>query len=128
MAKKGTEKERRLVRYLINKGYMAVRVAGSGAGTPDPRPDILAGTPKVKYAIELKSSAKNMISISKKQVEELKEFCRGYGSRALVCVWFSFDKPCFLDIRSLSRTKGGNYKVSRECVHHLKKERKIVYL
>lgn len=128
MTKKGMDKERRLVRYLENKGYGAVRVAGSGAGTPNPRPDIVAGKPNIKYAIELKSSDKNTIYIGRKQVEDLKKFAHSFGSRAIICAWFTRERPCFLEIGSLSKTKGDNYKVSRKSIHLLQMEQKTVCL
>lgn len=128
MRKKGIQKEWQLAQFLKKKKYTVSRTKGSGGGTPKPLPDMVATLNNRRYAIELKTSTKDSIHITSRQITDLKEYSRSNGAKPLLCAWFSREKPCFLDIRSLSRTKGGNYKVSRESVYHLKKERKIVYL
>lgn len=114
MAKKGMQQERNLVRYLNNKGYTAVRVAGSGAGTKRPTPDILASDGNKCYAIELKSSSKDLIYIDKNQVNGLKEFSYSFGAIPLLCVNFTYMDYYFISINRLTLSKGLNYKISRQ--------------
>jgi len=116
MSKKGMQQERNLVNYLNGKGYTSLRVAGSGAGTSRPLPDVLAGNTKDYYAIELKTSSKNFIYIKREQVDGLKEFSRNFGAVPLVCVKFSYMNYFFIPIDKLGVTDGLNYKISREQV------------
>ena len=113
MTKKGMQQERNLVRYLNNKGYPAVRVAGSGAGTKRPTPDILICDGRNHYAVELKSSSQNMIYISKDQVDNLKEFSDLFKAVPLICANFTYMNYCFFPIDRLTVTDGLNYKISR---------------
>lgn len=112
--KRGIDKEREVVRWLINQGFMAVRCAGSGGGTKLPRPDIIAGDGLFHYAIELKSSKADVVYISADQVAELKQFCAGFGAIPLVCANFTYMSPVFVKPERLSITKGLNYKISRQ--------------
>lgn len=116
--KKGIEYERKLVRYLNKLGFMAVRTAGSGGGTPEPRPDVLAGNNKQIYSIEVKSSSKDMVYLKNKEVYELKEFANGFGAIPLICVKFPYMDFFFINPKRLihCKTKGGNFKITREFV------------
>lgn len=112
-AKKGINQERELVKWLYEKGYTAVRIAGSGGGTKRPSTDILAGDGAYHYAIELKSSNKDVIYIKHEQIRQLKEFASGFGAIPLVCANFSYLNYVFAQPDKLSTTDCLNYKITR---------------
>ena len=106
--KKGFDKERDLVDYLLCNGYEAVRVAGSGAGAKRGLPDIIAGNPNVKYAIELKSSSKDNIHFKREQINGLISFSKSFGAIPVVAAKFTYLHYIFLSIKDLKFTKKGN--------------------
>lgn len=111
--KKGIKQERELVNWLFNRGYMAVRVAGSGGGTKRPAPDIICGDGVYQYVIELKSSNKDTIYLKDEQKRELEEFAQGFGATPLFCANFSYLNYVFVRPDKLSVTDGMNYKITR---------------
>ena len=111
--KRGSQKERSIVRTLGNEGYVAFRVCGSGGGTSNARPDIVAFNHGYYYGIEVKSSEKDIIYIDKKQIRELVLFCESFNATPIVAVAFSGYPVNYLRIKELRCTDGGNYKVTR---------------
>ena len=125
MSKKGIQQERELVNLLNENGFQAVRIAGSGAGSrKNPKPDVLCVDKSVVYAIELKSSSKDVIYIDNKQIRSLIRFCDGFGINPLVCVKFSYVPFVFLRLRDLECTDNGNRRISRETAKSLAKYEK----
>ena len=105
MSKKGIQQERDLVNLLNENGFRAVRIAGSGAGSRgNPKPDVFCINSTIAYAIELKSSNRDVIYIDNKQIRSLISFCDGYGIYPLVCVKFSRVPFVFLRLRHKSTT------------------------
>jgi len=94
--KRGSNAERELFDLLWSKGFTVARVAGSGS-TPMPSCDLLAAKANKKYAIECKVTRDEKKYVSKKQIDELKVFARGFGLRPIIAVkffrsgWFFFD-------------------------------------
>ena len=116
----GTKKERDLVNYLNFNGFTAVRVTGSGGGTKNDRPDILAGNKGDIYVIELKSSSKDIVYLRKEQIKELYRFADGFGAVPVVAVKFTYLPYCFMSSKDLTVTKGGNYTFNREKARNFK--------
>lgn len=114
MKKKGMDIERYITKKLLESGFQAVRVAGSGAGTKAPRPDIIAGNRFKKYAIEVKSSIGDRIYIQNKQIRDLKEFANGFGAVPIVAIKFRYLKHIFLSLSDLDVTSNGNYSITRK--------------
>lgn len=121
--KKGLNKERDLINYLDFKGFKAVRVAGSGAGTKKPRPDILAGNKRNIYAIELKSSSKDVIYIKSYQVKNLIEFAKGFGAIPTIAIKFNYEPYYFLSVTDFKVTPNGNYKINKSDIYKFDKKR-----
>ena len=121
--KKGLNKERDLINYLDFKGFKAVRVAGSGAGTNKPRPDILAGNNRNIYAIELKSSSRDVIYIKKNQVKNLIRFAKGFGAIPTIAIKFNYEPYYFLSVNDFNITPNGNYKIKRSDIYKFDKKR-----
>lgn len=120
MSKKGIQQERELVSLLNENGFQAVRIAGSGAGSRNnPKPDVVCINKSIAYAIELKSSNRDVIYIDNKQIRSLIRFCDGYGIYPLVCVKFSYVPFVFLRLRELECTDKGNRRISRETAKSL---------
>ncbi len=99
---KGTTAERELIHLFWKNDIPAIRVAGSGS-MRYPSPDILAGTPLKKYAIECKTIKENKLYVPKKEIEELREFSIKYGAQPFLAV--KFDKWYFLILEDLRETE-----------------------
>ena len=117
MSKKGSYEERYLVKYLEKHGYAATRIPASGGATKSDRPDVLAGNGEDIYAVEVKSSKKDVIYIRHEQLLELKRFSKKFGATPLVCVKFTREPYTILSTDQLNRTAYGNYKISREDIN-----------
>jgi len=107
--KKGTKAERELFHMLweIN-GWSCLRSAGSGS-TPRPSPDLLASNGKKVLAIECKAVKKNRVYLTKKEVDELKQFCDLFKAEPWIGVRFDNMKWFFLEIGNLNKTKKDYY-------------------
>lgn len=113
MTNKGIESERKCLRELYNKGFVGVRTAGSGAGTKEPKPDILVGRNGKQFAIELKTSNKEDIYIKRAQICGLVEFSKQFGAIPIVCVKFKRLPYVFLRINDIKRSGEKTYHVCR---------------
>ena len=116
--KRGIKQERDLVNWLYDKGFQALRCAGSGAGTKRPLPDIMAGNQYFSYGIELKSSNQDYIRIADSQIEGLKYFCAGFGAVPIVCANFTRLPYAFFNINEIPLTRNGHYKITRDFVEN----------
>lgn len=123
MVNKGIDSERKCVTGLYNMGFVAVRTAGSGAGSKEPKPDILAGKNGKQYAIELKTSSKEDIYIKRAQICGLVEFAKQFGAIPIVCVKFRRLPYVFMRINDVKRSGANTYHVCRnEALRRAKKE------
>lgn len=111
--KRGCNYERQLVDLLHNRGFAAVRVAGSGA-KPLPTPDIVACQKGRILAIECKTSRKNQVYISNDQVNNLCEYSKMAGAKPLIAVKFTQREWYFLIPSKVPRTSSNLLVVSRE--------------
>lgn len=106
---KGSNAERELV-HLFWKydSWCACRVAGSGS-MAYPSPDILASNNIRKLAIECKATRDNKVYLSKREVDELKEFSDKFGAEPWIGVRFDNDRWYFFNIEDMKISRGNNY-------------------
>ncbi|NCN98765.1 Holliday junction resolvase [Candidatus Pacearchaeota archaeon CG10_big_fil_rev_8_21_14_0_10_35_219] len=111
---KGSRVERELLKLFSDRGWMAARVAGSGVNE-NTFCDLIAGKKGVEenkgYTIEIKSSKKNRIYITKKQIEDFIVFSDIMGLKAVIAVRFNYEGWLFLEPRDLEDS-GSNWVVS----------------
>lgn len=110
---RGCNYERQLVDLLHNVGYVAVRVAGSGA-KPLPCPDVVACRKGTILAIECKTTRKNQVYISDDQMQDLALYSKAAGARPYVAVRFTQQPWIFFPPSRIPRTNGNVSVVSRE--------------
>lgn len=99
---KGTTAERELIHLFWKNDIPAIRVAGSGS-MRHPSPDIVAGTPLRKIAIECKYIANNKLYVPKNEIEDLRKYCQMFGAEPFLAV--KFDKWYFLILEDLRETQ-----------------------
>jgi Holliday junction resolvase len=112
---RGCNYERQLVDLLHQRGFAAVRVAGSGA-KPLPTPDIVACRRGKILAIECKTSRKNQVYLRDEQVDDLKVYSRTAGAKPLLAIKFLQQQWHFLKPFRLPRTNGSTLVVSRDFI------------
>ena len=100
---KGISAERELVHMFWGKEWPCIRVAGSGS-IKYPAPDVIAGNSIRMIAIECKVTKENKQYLSKKEINELKEFSQKFGAEAWIAVKFNKDKWYFLNIEDIKPT------------------------
>jgi Holliday junction resolvase len=103
-----------------------MRAPASGGATDRELPDVLAGDGDAFFAIEAKSSGKDVIYIDGREIDELNYFAESFGAEAKIGVRFNVnhgdpaygndDNPgwYFFSPEDLYVTKGGNYRVKKE--------------
>ncbi len=97
---KGARFERELANYLVEKGFMVVRSAGSGVYRT--APDLLAFKKHEHYAFECKAWSSDRLSLKKDQYDLLKEWEENTGISVYIA-WkipkagWRFIKPCELN-------------------------------
>lgn len=113
---KGYSRERELVNLLVDTGFAATRVPGSGGGTKRPLPDIVAGDGHDIYAIEAKARAGDSAYLDEKEVYDLVYFSRNFGAEPRIGVRFDHEDWYFFDPRGdvVHITDGRNYCVRKD--------------
>ncbi len=110
---KGSRVERELVELFTKNGWRAVRVAGSGVKDESPC-DLLAAKPGRKgHVVEVKSSKKTSIYISKAQVNDFVTFAYSIGLSPVIAVKFNYEGWLFISPEQLKDT-GKNWVISVE--------------
>jgi len=113
---KGSRSERELLDLFTEMGWRAARVAGSGMND-NTYCDLIAGkvgiggSARKGFAIEAKSSKKNRIYITKKQINDFMIFTDIMGLKPVVAVRFNREGWLFLHPKHLKDT-GANWVVS----------------
>jgi len=110
---KGSNAERELLKIFTQNGWRAVRVAGSGVNDDSPCDLIAAKVGKKGFVIEAKSSKKNRIYITKKQIEDFVLFSSLIGSKPALAIRFNYEGWLFLSPERLEDT-GKYWVVSKE--------------
>ena len=103
---KGLNAERELVGLFWSVGWAAIRVAGSGSSRY-PSPDVIAGTPNRKLAIECKTTKESRKYLSEGDVEQILTFSRVFNAEPWIGVRFDKKEWFFLSIEDLTKTKKG---------------------
>ncbi|MFW6437362.1 MAG: Holliday junction resolvase Hjc [Halococcoides sp.] len=111
---KGDRRERELVDELDAGGFAVMRAPASGSATGRDLPDVLAGDGDQFYAIEVKSSADDVIYLDGSEVESLVYFARNFGAKPRLGVRFDRESWYFFHPADCHVTDGGNYRVKRE--------------
>lgn len=106
MKDKGTKFERELIHILWQRGFAAMRSAGSGAARY-PTPDIIAGNRQIFLAIEVKMRSRLPVYLADQEINELKCFSDAFGAVPLIAVRVSRSGWRFFKISSLYRTDRG---------------------
>jgi holliday junction resolvase Hjr len=108
---KGSRVERELLDILTKNGWRAARVAGSGTNK-NTFCDLIAGKNGLGgFAIEIKSSKKDRIYITKEQIEEFSKFVDIMGLNPVIAVRFNREGWLFLHPNKLEDS-GSNWVVS----------------
>ncbi|MBI5881069.1 Holliday junction resolvase [archaeon] len=101
---KGINAERELIHLFWGNGWSACRVAGSGS-IKYPCPDVIAGNNIRKLAIECKATRDRKQYLTKKEVDELREFGRIFGAEPWIGVRFNNMEWYFLTLDDLADTE-----------------------
>ena len=101
---KGTKGERDLVHLFWANGYVAIRAPGSGS-IKYPCPDIIAGTPTRKLAIESKVCSDSAKYFPKDEIAQLKEFASRFGAEPWIAIKFSGKEWAFMSLDDLTETE-----------------------
>ncbi len=109
---KGSNAERELLHMFFDKTWAALRVAGSGS-TKELSCDLIAGKEGKKYVIEVKSSKKDSIYISKEQIQNLMILSEIFGLKPVIATRFNYEGWLFIDPKHLKDT-GKYFSVSLE--------------
>ena len=108
---KGSKAERELVKLFTSHGWRAARVAGSGVNEDSPC-DLIAGkSGRRGCAVEAKSSKKNRIYISKRQIEDFIVFSEMFHLISVLAIRFNREGWLFLNPEHLENS-GSNWVVS----------------
>ncbi len=109
---KGINAERELIKILWDKDVAACRVAGSGSSR-FPSPDIIAGIPSRKLAIECKATGDQIRYIPKESIEQLRIFAKAFGAEPWIGLRFSRNDWLFLSLDDLTDS-GNSYSINLE--------------
>ncbi|MFH1590355.1 MAG: Holliday junction resolvase Hjc [archaeon] len=101
---KGTKGERDLTAMFWEAGWAAIRSPGSGAAR-HPSPDIIAGTPERKVAIEAKVTKDKVKYLTDEEIEQLREFCEAFNAEPWVAAKFGSAPWLFMTIEDLEKTE-----------------------
>lgn len=110
---KGSRVERELIDVFTENSWRAVRVAGSGVGEDSPCDLLAAKFGRKGFAIEVKSSKKNIIYITKNQIEDFILFSSIIGLKPVIALRFNYEGWLFIDPKDLKDT-GKYWAVSLE--------------
>ncbi len=111
MTKKGMKFERDLIHMFWDKGYAALRTAGSGAARY-PTPDVVAGNGNKFIALEVKKRNNLPVYLTENEVRELVMFSNLFGADAYIAVKIPRKEWKFVDIDHLKKCK--SYRVDEE--------------
>jgi len=101
---KGINAERDLIHKFWSENIPAVRIAGSGS-SKYPSPDILVGTRKRKFAIEVKITKEDKKYLTKEEVKALKKFADLFGAEPWIAIKFKCAEWIFLPISEVEETE-----------------------
>ena len=106
---KGIAAERELIHRFWAAGWAACRVAGSGA-IKYPCPDIIAGIPSRRLAVECKASGDSYQYIDQVMMEKLQQFSARFSAEPWFGVRFDREGWFFISLEELRQ--GGKFSLS----------------
>jgi Holliday junction resolvase len=109
---KGTNAERELIHMFWQRGWAAIRVAGSGS-SHYPSPDVIAGNAIRRLAIECKAVGGTSKYISFEQVDDLNLFASKFGAEAWIGLRFDRREWLFIATSELEKTENA-YRINIE--------------
>lgn len=119
--KKGINAERELIHMFWDKGWAAIRVAGSGSSRY-PCPDVLAGNNIRKLAIECKAVSGANKYLPLEEISQLKSFSDSFGAEPWIGVRFDNTGWFFLSLDDIVEV-GKNFRISKD----IAKERGLLF-
>lgn len=102
--RKGSNAERDLIREFWDRGWAAMRAAGSGS-TQYPSPDIIVGRHGRRLAIECKITKDERKYFTEQEIRELKYFSQIFGAESWVSIKFPKRPWVFFSLEDLTPTK-----------------------
>ena len=108
---KGSRVERELIQIFTENSWRAVRVAGSGVNDDSPCDLLAAKLGKKGHTIEVKSSKKNSIYITKSQIEDFVLFSNIIGLSPVIALRFNYEGWLFISPDMLEDS-GKNWVIS----------------
>ena len=112
---KGTKHENELFDLINQTDWRVVRTAGSGTKR-DADCDLIAGKNGNIYVIEVKSTKKKEIYISKNQIDRLQKFSKEFGAIPFIALRFPREKFRFCFIED-GEIKKNSIKFRKETSH-----------
>lgn len=113
---KGIQDERMLVKLFWRNSFAVMRAPSSGSSTKMPRPDIIAGSSnrKKQFAIEVKTTHKEVLYITSESINQLLDFSHLFGCQPIVALRFKNKIKSWIFMRpeQLMITPSLNYKVT----------------
>ena len=110
---KGSNVERELLKLFTENSWRAIRVAGSGVNDLSPCDMIAVKTGRKGYIVEVKSSRKDRIYISKEQIEDFMLFTTLTGLTPVIALRFNYEGWLFIPPTMLEDS-GKNWVISLE--------------
>ena len=101
---KGSRVERELLELFTQNSWRAVRVAGSGLADDSPCDLIAAKLGKKGFAVEVKSTKKSIIYITKQQIEDFIIFSNIIGLKPIIAARFNYKGWLFVNPKELQDT------------------------
>lgn len=89
---KGAAWERKLTNELDDEGWAVMRSGGSGGGTDNDRPDIIAGDGDHGWVIEAKYSSDRNIYLEPEEVEQITTLAAGWNMEPVVALRWNTNK------------------------------------
>jgi Holliday junction resolvase len=102
--RKGSNAERDLLKAFWERGWAAMRAAGSGS-TTFPCPDIIVGRNGRRLVIECKITKDQRKYFTEQEIRELRYFASMFGAESWVAVKFSGHAWHFFTLDDLIATK-----------------------
>lgn len=121
---KGSNWERKLANRLDDAGWAVMRSGGSGGGTDNDRPDVIAGTDEYRWVIEAKFCSDRNIYLEPSEIEQIETLAEGWGMEPVVMVRWNTREVNAASIADwfpvapgfAGRTPSGNYSFNVEDV------------
>lgn len=121
---KGAAWERKLANELDDAGWAVMRSGGSGGGTGNDRPDVIAGDGAHGWVIEAKYSTARNIYLEPHEVDQITTLAAGWNMEPVVALRWNTNKTNGAEVADwfpvspavAGRTSSGNYSFNVETI------------